>query len=89
MGVTVVVYLFSLIDGVIACPHDGLVACKTLRNELFGERRSLIVCSVSCSVDYARKIGAIAIALDILTDLMSTALRSDQYKIQSNEEPQS
>ena len=89
MGVTVVVYLFSLIDGVIACPHDGLVACKTLRNGLLSQRKSLIVPSVSCSVDYARKIGAIAIALDILTDLMSTALRSDQYKIQSNEEPQS
>lgn len=26
---------------------------------------------VSCSVDYARKIGAVAIALDILTDVMS------------------
>ena len=26
VAVTVVVYLFSLIDGVIACPHDGLTA---------------------------------------------------------------
>ena len=27
VGITAIVYLFSLIDGVIACPHDGLTAC--------------------------------------------------------------
>ena len=27
LAVTVVVYLFSLVDGIIACPHDGLTAC--------------------------------------------------------------
>lgn len=26
VAVTVIVYLFALIDGVIACPHDGLIA---------------------------------------------------------------
>ena len=31
VAITVVVYLFSLIDGVIACPHDGLVACRSTR----------------------------------------------------------
>ena len=28
VGITAVVYVFSLVDGVIACPHDGLVACE-------------------------------------------------------------
>lgn len=55
VGVTIIVYLFSLVDGVVACPHVGLRA-------------------LSCSVDYARKIGAIAIALDILTDVMILAI---------------
>ena len=31
VGVTVIVYLFSMIDGVIACPHDGLIACRSRR----------------------------------------------------------
>ena len=30
VAVTAVVYVFSLLDGVIACPHDGLVACALL-----------------------------------------------------------
>lgn len=29
VAVTVIVYIFSLIDGVIACPHDGLTACMS------------------------------------------------------------
>lgn len=32
VAVTAVVYLFSLVDGIIACPHDGLVACMSESN---------------------------------------------------------
>ena len=31
VAVTAVVYGFSLVDGVIACPHDGLTACAHFR----------------------------------------------------------
>ena len=73
VAVNVIVYLFSLIDGVIACPHDGLTACMSNSMSFIQEPR-LTISIVSCSVDYARKIGAIAIGLDILTDLMSKYL---------------
>lgn len=33
-GVTIAVYLFSLVDGVIACPHVGLVACMSQKSHL-------------------------------------------------------
>ena len=37
-GVTIAVYLFSLVDGVIACPHVGLVACMSQKPQLlFGK----------------------------------------------------
>ena len=77
VAINVIVYLFSLIDGVIACPHDGLTACMSDPTSSIQEAR-LTVTTVSCSVDYARKIGAIAIGLDILTDLMS------KYLVQSS-----
>jgi len=40
VAVTAVVYAFSLVDGVIACPHDGLTArasakLRLLRRESF------------------------------------------------------
>lgn len=82
VGVTVVVYLFSLVDGVIACPHDGLTACAAFPRFPNLYRQPLLCLFnlanfswivVSCSVDYAREVGATAIGLDILTDLLSMA----------------
>ena len=29
VAITVIVYFFSLIDGIVACPHVGLVACMS------------------------------------------------------------
>ena len=73
--VTAVGDAFSLVDGVIACPMMDLRLVRFSKLSPSRNNFSLISVGiiVSCSVQHARAIGATAIGLEILTDLLSTA----------------